>query len=245
MRNVRFVATTALLLPLAGCGVYGLPNGATQQAQTMHLDWVVFSDAGLVVAVLLFALIIAPLILWRRRSDAYPPQFNRNNRWEIAYTGIPLLMVIGLFAFTFWDEEIVERITAHPANTVDVVGFQWSWRFHYHNTNIDVVGTPQSPPQLVLPVDETTRIDLTSSDVNHAFWIPAFLFKRDAIAGISNHFDLQPTRLGVYRGVCAEFCGLDHALMSFTVRVVSRGDFARWLRNGGSSAILSAKGASL
>lgn len=245
MRNPLAAPAAVLCFTLAGCGDYGLPSGATDQAQTLHLDWSVFTYAGLLVAVVLIALIVGPIIVWRRRSDAFPPQFNRNNRWEIAYTVIPLLMVIGLFAFTFWNEGVVEQMAPHPANTVNVVAFQWSWRFHYLGTKIEIAGAPQAPPQMVLPVDETTRINLTSSDVNHAFWIPAFLFKRDAIAGISNHFDLRPTRLGSYLGECAEFCGLDHAMMTFNVRVVSRADFARWLRAGGSNAVLAAKGDSL
>ena len=67
------------------------------------------------------------------------------------------------------------------------------------------------------PRDQTTRIVLTSSDVNHAFWIPAFLFKRDAIPGRVTSFDLRPEQSGTYAGSCAEFCGYAHALMGFSV----------------------------
>jgi cytochrome c oxidase subunit 2 len=81
---------------------------------------------------------------------------------------------------------------------------------------------------MVLPLGEVTRIEITSVDVNHAFWVPDFLFKRDAIPGQTTAFDLQPARLGTYLGRCAEFCGLNHALMTFTVRVVTPDDFQRW-----------------
>ena len=245
MRSARPLFAGCLLLCTAGCGVYALPAGATTQAQVLRQDWTVFTLTAIFVAVVVFGLILFPLFAWRRRSNDYPPQFRRNNKLEYIYTIIPLLMVIALFAVTYRDEVIVEHLSARPADTVDVLAFQWSWRFHYVGTAINIVGTPNAPPQLVLPVDETTRINLTSSDVNHEFWVPAFLFKRDAIAGVKNSFDLRPIRLGVYLGRCAEFCGFDHALMTFTVRVVSQPDYDRWLHAGGSSTTLSAEGATL
>ncbi|HEY5426265.1 MAG TPA: cytochrome c oxidase subunit II [Candidatus Tumulicola sp.] len=243
MRNGRIALAVLAALCSAGCGrTYGLPRGATVQAQAMYQDWTIFFYAGLAVAAIVFTLILVPLVVWRRRSEAYPPQFRRNNRWEFVYTGIPILMVLALFGVTYVEEARVERLAPHPANVVDVIAFRWSWEFRYPGHPIAVVGTPQSPPALILPLGETTRIHLTSRDVNHAFWIPGFLFKRDAIAGIDNYFDLQPTHLGFFRGKCAEFCGLDHATMTFGVRVVTQNDYARWLRSGGSSAALSPVG---
>jgi cytochrome c oxidase subunit 2 len=84
---------------------------------------------------------------------------------------------------------------------------------------------------MVLPLGETTRIELSASDVNHGFWVPAFYFKRDAIAGQTTDFDLTPNKLGTFSGRCSSFCGLDHALMLFSVRVVTPRDFARWQRS--------------
>jgi cytochrome c oxidase subunit 2 len=92
-----------------------------------------------------------------------------------------------------------------------------------------VIGTPQDPPELVLPVGQTVRIVLTSDDVIHAFYVPGFLFKRDAIPGRVTEFDLIPREEGEFRGFCAEFCGLDHARMTFTVRTVSPEEFEQWL----------------
>jgi len=70
---------------------------------------------------------------------------------------------------------------------------------------------------------------VTSADVDHSFWVPDFLFKRDAIPGMRNVFDLRPTRLGTYRGACAEYCGLEHTDMTFSVRVVTVPEYARWV----------------
>jgi cytochrome c oxidase subunit 2 len=206
---------------------------ATGQSSFMRSDWMIFTMAAIVIGAIVVGLILYALIAWRRRDARVPPQFHRNTPLEIAYTLIPLAIVVGLFVVTLRTELPVDGIAMHPAITVDATAFRWSWRFAYSGTPVSIVGTPQSPPQLVLPVDRVAEIDLSSADVAHSFWVPQFLFKRDAIPGIVNRFDLTPTRLGVFAGKCAQFCGLDHALMTFTVRVVSNGDFRRWLAQGG------------
>lgn len=219
---------------LAGACAY-LPAGATTQAERLHADWSIFFYAGIAVAGIVIALILLPLIVWRRREGdpALPRQFHENPTLEIACTVVPLLIVAYLFYVSYANENAVEALAPAPGVTVDVTAFDWSWRFKYEGSDVDVAGTPQQPPELVLPVDETTRIVLRSADVDHAFWVPDFLFKRDAIPGIENRFDLHPVRMGVYRGECAEFCGLDHAAMTFRVRVIDDASFERWLKAGG------------
>ena len=82
---------------------------------------------------------------------------------------------------------------------------------------------------MVLPLGKNASLTVTSSDVDHSFWIPDMLFKRDAIPGRASAFDLTPSKLGTYAGVCGEFCGLNHTLMTFRVRVVRPADYQRWL----------------
>lgn len=203
---------------------------ASVQARVLNGDWTIFLAASLVVAVVMFALIILPAVLWRRRdADPLPPQFNKNRRWSIVYIGIPLLLVAGLFIPSYMRTERVDALVPSPALVVDVTAFRWSWRFAYPRYGLAVVGTPQAPPTLVLPVGETTQVNLTSVDVDHSFWVPAFLFKRDALPGYVNRFDETPTRIGTFRGLCSQFCGIDHAFMLFRVRVVPHAVFARWL----------------
>jgi cytochrome c oxidase subunit 2 len=209
---------------------------ATVQGQTMRGDWAIFLAASVVIGVIVYALILAPLVLWLRRSDALPRQFSRNAPIEIGSAALSLLIVVGLFYVTYGREMRVDAIVAHPFATVDVTAFRWSWRFTYPGTRVSIVGTPQNPPELVLPQDQTTRIVLRTSDVNHPFWVPAFLYKRDAIPGKTNQFDVTPVRAGVFRGHCTQFCGLDHALMTFTVRVVPAGEYRRWLATGGPAS---------
>ena len=197
----------------------------------MHQMWVLFFWAGIGVAVVIYALIAWCIVRYRRRpSDVgYPPQFRRNNTMEIVYTAIPILMVVGLFFVSDAAERHIETIAPTQEVVVNVTAFRWSWRFVYPKLGVGVLGTLERPPEFVIPVGETTRLNVTSVDVDHALWVPAFLFKRDAIPGLENVFDWTPKTLGTFRGECGEFCGLDHARMAFAVKVVTHADFERWV----------------
>lgn len=208
------------------------PAAVTSQASAMTGDWVVFLVCGGCVALLVWGLILFAVLRWRRRSPSgLPPQFNHNNALEISWTVIPLILVVLLFVYTYRVEAGVEAVAPRPATTIAVTAFRWGWTFAYAG-GPTVTGTANAPPTMVLPIGETTRITITSTDVNHAFWVPAFLFKRDAIPGLVTAFDLDPTRAGTFVGKCAEFCGLQHALMGFTVRVVTPAQYATWLHGG-------------
>jgi len=210
-----------------------LPLGGTAQSGALHQMWVVFFWAGVGVAIVVYGLIAWCVLRYRRRStdDSFPPQFRRNNRMEIFYTAVPILMVIALFFISYAAERHVETIARQQQVVVDVTGFRWSWRFEYPQLGVSVIGTPDKPPEFVLPVDATTRLNVASVDVDHSFWVPGFLFKRDAIPGLQNVFDWTPTKVGTYRGECGEFCGLNHAVMSFTVKIVTQREFDSWVRS--------------
>jgi cytochrome c oxidase subunit 2 len=207
---------------------------ASVQGVLMRGDWYVFIGAGIAVGLFVYACIFWCLIAYRRRPGREPAQFKNNPPLEITYVVIPFLIVVGLFALTYLVELPVDHVSAHPQERVAVTAFRWSWRFHYLGTPIEVVGTPMQPPTLYLPVGRVTEVDLTSTDVTHSFWVPAFLFKRDAIPGMTNVFNLTPSRLGTFRGRCAQFCGLEHALMTFNVKVVPAAAFDRYLASAGS-----------
>lgn len=213
------------------------PVGGTEQAAILARDWIVFVIAGGAVAALVMGLIFFTIVRYRARRDAgEPPQFKNNPPLEITWTLIPLVLVIGLFVYTYRAEARVDGLVANPALTVHVNAYRWGWTFAYDGGPVisGAAGAPvlggshQPPPEMVLPLAQTTRISLTSSDVIHSFWVPDFLFKRDAIPGKINTFDLTPTKTGTYVGRCAQFCGLNHALMTFIVRVVPPQAFARW-----------------
>ncbi len=212
------------------------PAGATSEASVLAADWHVFLTVGIVVAFIVWGLILFAILRWRRRDERLPPQFRNNNPLEIAWTVVPLVIVAALFVYTYRAEANVDSLVSRPDVVVAVRAYRWGWTFDYAGgpvvggaANAPVIGgSVEGPPQLVLPVGETTRIQLTSDDVTHGFWVPDFLFKRDAIPGLQNAFDLRPDKVGTYVGRCSQFCGFDHALMSFSVRVVSPQQFAAW-----------------
>jgi cytochrome c oxidase subunit II len=203
----------------------------------MHGVWTVFLAAGIVVYLLVAGLIVFAAIAFRRRDAAtvQAASFFKNDPLEIAWTVIPILVVGGLFAVTYAAERHTDSVVTPAGEVVQVTAFDWSWRFVYPRRHVAIEGTSTTPPELVLPLDSATEIRLTSSDVVHSFWVPAFLFKRMAIPGAVNVFDFTPTRAGVYPGRCAEFCGTYHAPMTFTVRVLPTDEYARWLRAHGAA----------
>ena len=221
-----------LLLGLAGLASCSVEPPATVQAAEMRSVWQVFIYAGIAVYAIVAGLILWGALAYPRRNSKIrqAAKFHQNTALEIVWTVIPVLIVAGLFVKTYVVEAKVEHVSSNPAEVVDVIGYRWSWRFTYPRYGIAIDGSPKVPPVLVLPAGETTRVNLTSSDVIHSFWIPAFTFKRDANPGMNNQFDLTPTRTGTYLGRCAEYCGTFHALMDFKVRVVPRDEFARWIR---------------
>ena len=192
-------------------------------------------------------LVVAGLLVWsmiryRRRGDELPAQVHGNNKLELTWTLIPLLLVVVLFVVTMQGQNKSLEKSARPALNVDVLAFQWSWRFTYEGQGVEVVGAPGSVPELVVPVGQPVRIKLRSADVVHSFYVPRTLFKRQAIPGRTTEFDLTFEKVGTYQGHCVQFCGLAHADMLFRVRVVSPGEFQSWLAQASRSGAPSRPG---
>ncbi len=229
-RRVRHIAWAGLfvLLVVGGCQLptFGQRHPATTQARhTLHL-WQGFFITALCVGGLVLTLILYAAVRYRRRSDEIPSQ-KADKLWlEAVYTITPILIVAVLFAASVITAHAVDDAGAHPSLTVDVTGFQWGWQFTYPGRGVSITGSGvDAPPILVLPKGETARLVLRTRDVNHSFWVPDFLEKRDLIAGIDNAIEVTPTKTGSFDGHCAEYCGLDHWRMTFVLRVVEPADF--------------------
>jgi len=201
----------------------------------MRTNWYVMILAGIAVGVLVYGCIFWCLFAYRRRTGRTPMTFTGNPPLEIFLAAVSFALVIGLFINTYAAEMPVDAVAANPQNRVQVTAFRWSWEFSYNGGRIRQAGTPNAPPALYLPVNRTTQIDLNTEDVNHSFWVPAFLFKRDAIPGMTNTFDLTPSRTGTFLSRCAQFCGLDHALMAFEVVVVDDAAYDRFIASNGTA----------
>lgn len=209
----------------------------TDQAEDIDRVWNVFLVGALVVGGLVAGLLVYIVIRFRRRERALPRQVRENIPIEIAYTVVPLLIVIGLFAITFVSVRAVDDVDDDHELLVEVTGFQWQWQFDYPEAGVSVIGTEDTIPELVLPADTSVRFDLVSIDVIHSFWIPGFRFKRDVFPRQETSFSVDVgSRTGSFpnSGVCAEFCGLDHHKMRFSVRIVTPEEFEQWLREAPS-----------
>lgn len=176
--------------------------------------------------------LIAVVSLWliamlRQPKETSAAEKRRiQNRWLIG--GGLLLPTVSITLLLIFGIPIGHRMLPLPPEEgqvfrVDVTGHQWWWEMRYPNTDIVLRN------QLHIPVGVPVDVHLTTADVIHAFWVPRLGGKLDAIPGRTNVLRLQADTPGVYRGQCAEFCGLHHAHMQFTVEAHAAENFAAWL----------------
>lgn len=250
-RRLRWVAIPLVFvttLALAGCTqeqlqgwLPGNPNTTNHTSSIIGLwvtSWIVLLGVGVVT----WGLIIWAAVVYRRRKGqtGLPVQLRYNLPIEIFYTVVPLILVLGFFAFTARDQAQLEEPTKNPDVQIEVFGKRWAWDFNYVTDNAYSAGVQadfnpdgsintDNLPVLVLPVDKTIEIKLESRDVIHSFWVVDFLYKKDMIPAKSNYMYFTPTEIGTYQGKCAELCGEYHSLMLFTVKVVSEADYEAYI----------------
>lgn len=227
----RLVAVVAASAAASGCDLpgFGAPDPKSTQGESVFTLWQGFFLAAMAVGALVWGLLIFVILRYRRRSEDIPSQKPYNIPVEIVYTVAPILAVVVLFGFSVAAENDVTDLEPDPVAHIDVIGFQWSWQFVYTDDDLTITGEPGEPPEMVVPVDRPVQLRLISNDVAHSFWVPDFLSKRDLIPGVDNEISVTPTETGEYVGRCAEFCGLDHWRMNYTVRVVSLDEYETWL----------------
>jgi cytochrome c oxidase subunit 2 len=214
---------------LTGCA----PQGVTEQGRDIQGLYNFFLIAAAGVFVIVSGLLIWSVIRYRRRGDELPEQTHGNNRLELTWTLLPTILVIILFIATVQTQNRVTGLAKDPPVRIDVLAFQWQWQFTYLQPDgsqaARVIGAAERPPEMVVPVGRTVRVRLESADVTHSFYVPRALFKRMAIPGRVSEFDMTFDTAGVYLGNCTQYCGLDHAYMTFTVRVLAPQQFQEWL----------------
>ena len=221
----RWLAVTATVLVAAGC----TPHSVTEQGQSIYNLYNLFMYIAAVVFAVVSVLVIWSVVRYRRRGDELPTQTHGNNKLELTWTVIPTVIVLVLFVFTIRAQDKVLDTPGDAQVNVTVTAFQWSYRFTYEGTGAEVVGSPGTVPEMVVPVGERVRVKLVSADVVHTFYVPQTLFKRQAIPGTVNQFDLTFDKVGLYHGQCTQFCGLQHTDMVYRVRVVTPGEYQSWL----------------
>lgn len=221
-------ALGVVALASVGC----LPQAGTAQGRTISDLYGFFAVLAAIIFVLTAGLIAWSILRYRARpgDDRLPAQFHTNIRLELIWFAIPTIIVIALFVTSILTLNEVDERAPDPSVSVHVEAFQWGWRFTLEEAGVTVSGTADDPPELLLPVDRTIAFLLTSDDVVHNFYVPQFLMKRDVIPGRENRVDVVIEEPGHYGGECAEFCGLLHAEMNFTIRAVSDSEYQEWVR---------------
>jgi cytochrome c oxidase subunit II len=231
--SLRSVARYAVLgvgvLALAGCAHAKSQNTWDPKGKYAKniddLQRPVFYVAG-IVGLIVCAAVAAAIVKFRERPgvEFVPHQSHGNNAAEIGLTALSAAILLGCAVFTV---PAIFGIAKNPKDAlqVTVIGQQWWWEFQYPGQKIVTSG------ELVIPVGTEVRLNITSRDVIHSFWIPALNGKKDAVPNRVHQLNLKADAPGIYEGQCTEFCGLSHANMRQKVIALSAEDFTKWVEN--------------
>ncbi|WNG63225.1 cytochrome c oxidase subunit II [Archangium gephyra] len=200
-----------------------LPEQASTVAKDVdHLHYVIITTA-MVAATAIFATAAYFLIRFRRRSETEVTRKVEGTLfWEVLFVGVPLSTFLVWFFVGYHD---FIRMQTPPPDAMDVyvVGKQWMWQFTHPEG-------PNSIGVLRVPVGKPVRLLLTSRDVIHSFYVPAFRIKQDALPGAYTQTWFEVTKPGSYRVMCAEYCGLKHSEMWAEVQALSPEDYEAWMQ---------------
>jgi cytochrome c oxidase subunit II len=229
------LSLSALALVLAGTAFADVgravpPADSPNAGGIRDLYWVVLAVTG-VIFILVEGALILFMVRFRNRGrdrNAEGPQIRGHTRLELIWTVIPVLILAGIISVVFYKlpgiKDVPAAGAAGPKMTVHVEGRQFYWRYTYPNGAVSI-------NELVVPVQRPIALVITapSFDVIHSWWVPQLAGKMDAIPGKVNHTWFEAQRPGIYQGQCAEFCGIEHALMLTHVRAVPGSQYESWV----------------
>jgi cytochrome c oxidase subunit 2 len=211
-----------IVLALAGCGgPQSALDPAGPNAASLHRLGVIMYVGATLVTLLVTALMLVPFLRRRERP------VNRNLFLWGGGVALPLVTLTALVPYVMTVGHETRAATTPEQVSVDVTGYVYWWDVAYRRPN-GSRGTA-SANELHIPVGEPVELFLHAADVIHSFWVPSLAGKTDMIPGRVNRMVIQADRPGVYRGQCAEYCGLQHALMAFDVIALPRAEFDAWL----------------
>lgn len=235
----KAISFLLLSLPLAGCQDWqSILNAQGPSAQALaNMFWIFLAVLSAVWVLTMIALLLS--LRRRRPADADPLATDPGTERRMTITvsiavGLTLVTVICLTGLSYAAQKV---LFSHKdgALTVSVTGQQWWWKVTYEDEQPSRVFTTAN--EIHIPVGEPVLVKLESTDVIHSFWVPNLTGKIDAIPGRQNQIQIQADRPGIYRGQCAEFCGLQHAHMGMLVVAEAKEDFERWRNHQISSAL--------
>ncbi|MGY0570192.1 cytochrome c oxidase subunit II [Bradyrhizobium sp. RDM12] len=212
----------------------------------------------IVITLFVLALLVIVVVKFNARANPVPSRTTHNTLIEVAWTLVPVLILVGIavpsFRLLFLELDVPKADL-----TIKATGKQWYWSYAYPDNGkfeFDSLMAQDKQPRLlgvdnemVVPVNKVIRVQVTGADVIHAFAMPAFGVKIDAIPGRLNETWFKATKTGMFYGQCSELCGKDHAFMPIAIRVVNDQEFASWVESakkkyasGGTSTFASAAG---
>jgi cytochrome c oxidase subunit 2 len=241
---------------IAAASRYGLQDPQTSIARDIYSLHTLILWICVVIFVAVFGAMFYSIFKHRKSVGHKAAHFHENTTVEVIWTVIPFLILLGM-AYPATKTIIDMKDTSNPDLTIKVTGYQWKWGYEYIkgegslagvsdgvnfysnlSTPQDQIYDPKVPKgenyllevdnELVVPVGKKVRILTTAADVIHAFWVPAFGVKQDAIPGFIRDTWFKVDQPGVYRGQCAELCGKEHGFMPIVVRAVSEEEFKEW-----------------
>lgn len=251
----RLAAVAVAILPLivgSGAALAGMGQptnwqlGFQQSASPVMDDIIWFHDRllWLITAITLFvlALLVVIFVRFNARANPVPTKTTHNTLLEVAWTIVPVIILVAIAVPSF--KLLFLQQTIPPADvTVKAIGKQWFWSYNYpdskfefdsimlkdHERKADQPRLLAVDNEMVVPVNKVIRVQVIGAEVIHAFAVPSFGIKIDAVPGRLNETWFKATREGMYYGQCSELCGKDHAYMPIAVRVVSDQAYAAWL----------------
>ena len=253
----RALAAGAALLAtstpaLAAWSDINLRVGVTPLSQEIHGLHMLILWVCVVIALAVFGAMIYSIATFRKSKGAVPATFDHSTKAEIVWTIIPVVILV---AMAVPAAETLVKIddSSHSDLTIKVTGYQWKWRYEYLGEGVSFYSAlaeqdnfarqldsginPDSIPDYLLNVDKPlvvpqgvkVRVLVTAADVIHAWWVPDFGIKKDAIPGYINEMWFTADKTGTFRGQCVELCGRDHGFMPVVVEVKPRAEFDAWL----------------
>ena len=211
---------------LASCAQSPSPLNpqSTEASHVAVLSWSLFGVALVVFCVVMVLLLLAFIRSRRTNNDEVIRTTDDRRPITLVLLAGAVLPAVILFGMMIWSISIDPPVSAQANNlVVEVIGHQWWWEIHYPGQKIVTAN------EIHIPVGQGVTIKLTSADVNHSFWVPQLAPKLDLIPGQTNTMTLEADQAGIYRGQCAEYCGIQHAHMDFLVIADAPDAFARWI----------------
>lgn len=246
------IATTAPAGAALAAWDLNMPVGVSELSREIYGLHMLILWVCVIIAVAVFGVMIYSLVKFRKSQGAVAATFDHSTRAEIIWTIIPIAILVGM-AVPAAETLIRIEDTRDSDLTIKVTAYQWKWRYDYLDQNVGFFSTldriSDQARQLdsgadvskiehyllnvdnpmVVPVGAKVRLLLTSADVIHAWWVPDFGMKKDAIPGFVNEIWFRADKPGVYRGQCTELCGRDHGFMPVVVEVKSQEEYEAWL----------------